>query len=95
MTNSNLEKIRRKSLFCPVAPEGECLMQGGAHGSRRVWWQSRRLTDHISTTHRKQKDNLKWGKAINSQSWPPVTCFLQEVPPPKDPIISQTMPPNT
>lgn len=39
----------------------------------------RKLSGHISFTHRKQRENQTWSKALNSQSWLPVTYFLQDV----------------
>lgn len=52
----------------------------GRHGSRQDGIRSRKLTDHISTAHRKQKENRKWGEAINHQKPPPVVYFLQKGP---------------
>lgn len=37
-----------------------------------------KLRKHISTTSMRQRMNYKWNEAFYSQSWPPVTYFLQQ-----------------
>lgn len=50
-------------------------MGAGRHGIR-----SRKLADHISSAHRKQKEKRKQGEAINHQSQLLVMYFLQKGP---------------